>query len=271
MTRLSDFVVDGPVRLRLSVPAGRIEVKPGDDGRVEVELDPLRNDDATLAALEAARVEAVERGGRHEIRVSIPKREGGFLSLGRQPAIGVAIRCPVGCDVEIDSASADVDLRSDCGTVTMKTASGDLVAARVAALSVTSASGDVEVAAVDGDLSVKTASGDVDAGAVVGTVAVNSVSGDAHLGRVGGATTIGTVSGDVAIDALAGGGLRAHAVSGDVSVGVEAGLRLWIDAQSVSGSMRSDLEFGEVAAGGESEAVELRIRTVSGDVHIGRA
>jgi DUF4097 and DUF4098 domain-containing protein YvlB len=270
VTNVSEFAVDGPVRLRLSVPAGRIDVRHGDDDRVEIELVPLRNDDTTLTALDRARVEAVQRGGHHEIRVAIPKREGGLLSLGRQPSIAVEARCPAGCDIDIDSSSTDVDLSADCGTVTMKTASGDLTAARVAALSVTSASGDVEVDAVERDLSVKTASGDIDARGVGGIVAVNSVSGDVHLGRADGTVTIGTVSGDAAIDALSGGGLRANAVSGDIVVGVAQGLRLWIDAQSVSGSMRSDLELGE-GAGGEGDTVELRIRTVSGDVHIRRA
>ncbi len=125
---------------------------------------------------------------------------------------------------------------------------------------------------VDGDLSVKTASGDVDARAVGGPVAVHSVSGDVLLGRVTGSCTVGTVSGDVAIESLAAGGLRANAVSGDVHVAVERGLRLWIDAQSVSGSMRSDLDLGDASPTEESETVvELRIRTVSGDVDIRRA
>ena len=274
---MTSFTVDGPVRLRIAVPAGRVEVEQGDVGGVEVELTPLRQDDATLAALADARVEAVERGGGHEIRVDVPRRQGGLLSLGRQPKIGARITCPAGADVDVDSSSADVDLRADCGVVGVKTASGDVTAARVAALSVTSASGDVSVGTVEGDLSVKTASGDVDAGRIGGTAAVHSVSGDVHLGHVVGPCTVGTVSGDAEIDALGSGGLRANAVSGDVRVAVQHGMRLWIDAQSVSGSMRSDLDFGDAHAvgatspAGEGDVVELRIRTVSGDVHIRRA
>ncbi len=269
---MSIHAVDGPVRLRLSVPAGRIEVEPRDAGAVEVELTALRNDDVTTSAIAEMRVAASERGGRHEIRIEVPRSKGGLLSLGRQPKVGVLIRCPAGSDVDVDSASADVDLRADCGVVSVKTASGDVVAGRVAALSVTSASGDVAVGSVGGDLSVKTASGDVDARAVGGAVAVHSVSGDVLLGRVSESCTVGTVSGDVAIESLAAGGLRANAVSGDVHVAVERGLRLWIDAQSVSGSMRSDLDLGDASSTEESEVVvELRIRTVSGDVDIRRA
>lgn len=265
------FDVHGPVKLRLAVPAGRIEVEPGDAGRVEVELSALRNDAGTLQALEATRVDAVERGGGHEIRVEAPRAERGLLSFARQPKIGVRVRCPSGCDVEIDSSSADVRLGVECGVVSVKTASGDVSAGRVAALAVTSASGDVAVDAVERDLSVKTASGDVVARTLGGVVAVHSVSGDVKLGHVAAACTVGAVSGDLLIESLVGGGLRANAVSGDVVVAVESGLRLWIDAQSVSGSMRSDLDFGDAPAGADEDVMELRIRTVSGDVHIRRA
>ena len=67
-------------------------------------------------------------------------------------------------------------------------------------------------------------------------------------------------------------GVRVTAVSGDVSVATRPGLALWIDAQSVSGTMRSDLEVGDYPATEASESpVELRVRTVSGDVRISRA
>jgi DUF4097 and DUF4098 domain-containing protein YvlB len=268
---VSVHTVDGPVRLRVAVPAGRIEVEPGDEGAVEVQLTALRNDDVTLHALDEMRVDASERAGRHEIRIEVPRVKGGLLSLGRQPKVGVLIRCPAGSDVDVDSASAGVDLRADCGVVSVKTASGDVVAGRVAALAVTSATGDVAVGSVDGDLSVKTASGDIAARAVGGVVAVHTVSGDVMLGSVSGQCTVASVSGDVAIESLVAGGLRANAVSGDVRVAVERGLRLWIDAQSVSGSMRSDLDLGESSSAEEGDVVELRIRTVSGDVHVRRA
>ncbi len=106
---MSIHAVDGPVRLRLSVPAGRIEIEPRDAGAVEVELTALRNDDVTSSAIAEARVVASERGGRHEIRVEVPRTKGGLLSLGRQPKVGVLVRCPMGSDVDVDTASADVD------------------------------------------------------------------------------------------------------------------------------------------------------------------
>jgi hypothetical protein len=56
-----------------------------------------------------------------------------------------------------------------------------------------------------------------------------------------------------------------------VSVAARPGLALWIDAQSVSGSVSSDLDIGDAPAAAEGAQVELRVRTVSGDVRITRA
>ena len=65
--------------------------------------------------------------------------------------------------------------------------------------------------------------------------------------------------------------MRLHSVSGDVEVGVRTGLRVWIDATSVSGALNSELASEEDGPAQGDAAVTLRIRTVSGDVRILRA
>jgi DUF4097 and DUF4098 domain-containing protein YvlB len=81
---------------------------------------------------------------------------------------------------------------------------------------------------------------------------------------------VNTVSGDVELESV-GGPCRVSCVSGDVQVATRPGLALWIDAQSVSGSVTSDLDVGDAPAGGGGQQVDLRIRTVSGDVRITRS
>jgi len=49
------------------------------------------------------------------------------------------------------------------------------------------------------------------------------------------------------------------------------GLVLWIDAQSVSGTMTSELDVGDEPSEADETPVELRIRTVSGDVRVARS
>ena len=67
--------------------------------------------------------------------------------------------------------------------------------------------------------------------------------------------------------ALCAGDLKVQSVSGDVDIGVGPGLALWLDVSSVSGSTSSDLELGEKPGEG-GIPVELRVRTVSGDIRV---
>jgi hypothetical protein len=61
-------------------------------------------------------------------------------------------------------------------------------------------------------------------------------------------------------------------VSGDVHLAIRPGESLYIDASSLSGEMRSELELeGAPSAGSDGPVRELSIRTVSGDVQIVRA
>ena len=81
-----------------------------------------------------------------------------------------------------------------------------------------------------------------------------------------------TVSGDVRVDAAGGGGMRVQAVSGDVHLAIKPGERLYIDASSVSGTMSSELGLDDAPpADSAAPVIELRVRTVSGDLQIVRA
>jgi DUF4097 and DUF4098 domain-containing protein YvlB len=81
---------------------------------------------------------------------------------------------------------------------------------------------------------------------------------------------VSTVSGDVELEAAAR-GARVNTVSGDVNVAARPGLALWIDVQSVSGSVSSDLDVGDAPPVESVAQVELRVRTVSGDVRVSRS
>ena len=105
---------------------------------------------------------------------------------------------------------------------------------------------------------------------MAGGVTVNTVSGDVRIDETTGAVGLNTVSGDVQLESV-GGPCRVSCVSGDVHVATRPGLALWIDAQSVSGSVTSDLDVADAPAGGGGQQVDLRIRTVSGDVRITRS
>lgn len=271
------FDTPGSLAIRIRTGSGQITIEATDSQETEVTLEPLRDDDLTREAIAGARVELVERAGGHELVVELPKKTGftldfGAMQFGRGPKVAIGIRCPRGADVEVTSSSADLNASGSLGAFAIKTASGDTLVDEVASLSATSASGDVQARQVAGRAQVNSASGDVRIERVLGAVAVNTVSGDVTVRDARGSVTIQTVSGDQSVDGICTGEAKLNSVSGDVRAGVRPGVKLWIDANSVSGELSSELGVNESAPASESDAVvPLRVKTVSGDVLILRS
>jgi DUF4097 and DUF4098 domain-containing protein YvlB len=161
--------------------------------------------------------------------------------------------------VRIEELGADSRLETGSGDITV-----DVVRGR---LQVKSGSGDVTLDRVHAPVQVATGSGDVVVVSADGPVTVKSGSGDARVRETHRDVSLTTASGDVVVDLAHRGQVSAHNVSGDIRVGVPAGLPVWTDVTTMSGHVRSDLEgAGEPAEG--QDFLELRARTVSGDVHL---
>ena len=269
-----EFDTPGKTRLRVKNAAGLVSVDASETGRTTVELEALRNDDATREAIERATVEL----NGNEVLIEIGVGGKGFgvgpawISFGRTPQVGVRIRCPEGSDLDCMTASADTAATGRLGEVEVKTASGDVAVEHVAGLRVQSASGDVRGATVEGDARLQTVSGDIRLGTVTGPVTSTLVSGDFAIDEAHTDLAAKTVSGDQRIGAVREGKIALQSVSGDVRLGVRPGTRLRIDANSVSGDVSSEFDVtdrpSEVSTGAEAQ---LQIKTVSGDVEITRA
>jgi Putative adhesin len=271
------YETPGELRLEIRIPSGRVDVETHDGTQTEVELLADRED-----ALEHAVVELRERGGGHELVVDVERKKGGGLSafginididLGfRSPNYRLHVRCPHGVDARFKTASAEVQAKGRLRTVEANTASGDLTLEDVEGkLAIKTASGDVKLHHARSDVRIQTVSGDVYVERVDGDATFQVVSGDVRVDDAGGAVTAKSVSGDVALGAVVEGDVTLNAVSGDLHVGVRRGSRVYVDATSVSGSMESELELGDEPPSSDGPMVELRARTVSGDVELVRA
>ena len=141
-------------------------------------------------------------------------------------------------------------------------------------VNVKSASGDVQVEIVGGKLEVNSASGDLKVDSVGGEANVQLVSGDLYIREAGESVRANTVSGDQRFETVAKGRVDLRAISGDINVGIRRGSRLFVDANTVSGGTSSDFELSDAPAGDEAAEgplVEIFAKTVSGDVRIERA
>ena len=280
--RSETYSTPGPLRLNLEIPSGEIEIDTRNTDETRVELEAVANNDAIRDLVENSRIELIPRGDGHEVVVEAKSRHGIFISLSRGPGIRfggpdvrLRVTCPHGADLDIRTRSADLRARGEYGIVEVKTASGDLEVEKAKDTTrIKTASGDVHVGEAGSSLEVQSVSGDLHAGSVRGDIRAQLVSGDVHVRDAGASISTNTVSGDQRFEAVQRGRIELKAISGDVLVGVRSGSRVYVDANTVSGSTSSELELSDSPAPtppDDAPLVELFVKTVSGDVRIERA
>jgi DUF4097 and DUF4098 domain-containing protein YvlB len=118
--------------------------------------------------------------------------------------------------------------------------------------SITSVSGDINIADIEGRIVGRSVSGDIQASRLGQETSLESVSGDVRATDISGRTSVKSVSGDIIADGI-NGDLEAKTVSGDAQI---RQVRGYIQAESVS---------GDVHISG-SNPTSLKTSTVSGDI-----
>lgn len=285
--RTETFQTPGDLRLEVRLGAGEVRLETAEVQETTVVLEPLRDNDASTAAVANARVELRERGGGHELVVDARDRGRGLF---RSAEVLVSVSCPPGTSVEAKSGSADINGRGRFGSVEVETGSGDVEFGEIAGEArVNAASGDVQLGTVDGDARVNTASGDVQMRVVAGEAKVNTASGDIIVREVHGELSansasgdvlvrearasvgVNTASGDQEIGSVVQGSVSLKSASGDLKIGIAEGSTLFVDARSRSGEVRSELPVSDVPPENGGPAVELNANTMSGDITVARA
>ena len=266
------FDVSGPAEIDVRLASGDIEIDPTLDGRIEVEL--VAHDEESQRLVDEARIELHDHHDRPQLVVDVPHKSRGFsfsIVFGRS-GISCRVRCPKSSLVSVRSKSADVRVGGTVGGLNVSTASGDVDAYLVeGGVNVKSASGDVHVREIGSGANVQTASGDVELEIVRGAINVQTASGDLTIGEAYDNVNASTVSGDQQHGAVMRGYVGAASVSGDISIGVRRGSKAYLDCNTVSGDTSSELELTTDAPAGDGPLVEIKAKTVSGDIRITRA
>ncbi|MCK0110830.1 DUF4097 domain-containing protein [Ornithinimicrobium sp. F0845] len=269
------FETPTPPDLSVEIGSGSVEVLAGEtNGRTLVTVTGKGSDETTIE----------QRG--NTIAVIGPRSRHGFSFAFGSNQLTVRISTPRGSALSTKLGSADLVASGTLGACSLRSGSGDNQLEDIGDLELTSGSGDLQVGAVTGNASTRNGSGDVRIGAVSGDVEAITGSGDIVVGRLGGRANaksgsgnvrleqcdhgarVTTASGDISVDRLSGGSLEARTASGDLAVGVSAGLPAWTDIHTLSGDVTSTLmSLGQPAEG--APFVELRLRSVSGDITVG--
>ena len=249
----AQYVIGGDGELRVRLHAGELRLRGVDGDTVRVRDLEGRDLGERLVMDEA------------EGRLSIRPRERTLLDLGWATALAglgrgieLAIDVPAGAAISVDTASADVEAVGTRGPQRYRTASGEVT--------LTDVSGDITADAVSGDVSIGVA-GDA-------TITGRTVSGEVELrGGAVRSMDVVTTSGDVDIDTHLGGHgpFAIQTVSGDATVATDRGLT--VTAKTVTGDITAD---GSRRSEGRGEhvitvadgAIPLSFRSISGDLRI---
>jgi DUF4097 and DUF4098 domain-containing protein YvlB len=245
-------------------PSGSVAISGTDTDVISVAVVPTR------------------RGGQDLLEhVSVTFDDGRLVVNGprvttftHRSGLDLTIKAPARSDCDVHTASADVSCVGELGSLSVATASGDVTAASVRGrLAAKSASGDIYVDRAGEDATVESISGDVHLGHVRGDLEVKATSGDVNVGGVGGSLTANTVSGDVDVKGIAAGRAEIKTLSGDVTVAVERGIGVYLDLSTMSGDVRNELDDAEPddGAGPDQAALDLKCRTISGDIRVRKA
>lgn len=288
--RTETFQTPGAVRLDIRNGAGEVRIDAGSsEGETTVTLEPLRDNEASIDAVQGARVELHERPDGQDVVVDVRPRSRGF-GWSRGAEVLIAIVCPLEPAVEVKTGSAEIEGRGLFKSVDVETGSGDVHFTDISGdAEISAASGDIQISLIGGEARLNTASGDVQVGMIGGDGRINSASGDVILKTVGGRLEANTASGDVLVKEVLGSvtinsasgdqqigsvfqdSVNLRSASGDLRVGIKEGSRLFIDARSRSGDVTSELPISDAPAEGHAPLIELRANTMSGDITIHRA
>jgi DUF4097 and DUF4098 domain-containing protein YvlB len=244
------FKVGDTGSLDLSHLAGDIRVTGGSGSEIKVEATKrVRHRDANEAKrlLQALRVDITNSNGRVEVRTIYPRR-GSYGSNNISASVDYVVSVPAGASVALKSISGDISVAGVKGEVRAETVSGDVNITATPNVSVAKTiSGDVTARDIGTQttLVLSTVSGTVlGTGLRVRALEAGSVSGDVRLvGSEVERLEARSVTGNIEFEApLAKGGryeFTSH--SGDVRIVLSGNTGFDLDADTFSGSVRSDV------------------------------
>ena len=214
-----------------------------------------------------------------KLRSWLPRTNGG--------SVNVTVELPTGSNVHGDAAMADFTcdgplgecrlktglgrVRVDeAGTLSIKTGIGDITVDRATRhADVTSGSGEIRVSELDDSAVVRNSNGDTWVGTARGDLRVSAANGNIAIDVAQASVAAKSANGDVRLGDAVRGAAVLETKLGDVEVGIREGTAAWLDVRASAGRVHNALAAAE-APGESAEKVEVRARTVAGDVVIRR-
>ena len=271
------LTVNGPVTLHVSTGSGYIHVSPGSDNQVHI-VGHVKSGNSWWGGNSDDAVSRVANNPPINQAGNIIRVGEGSDDFMRHVSVDYEITTPANTMLAAESGSGDLQLSNLNGTVQAHTGSGSIHADKLGAGSkLETGSGSIEATNLMGSTTLQTGSGDVQAQlGSAGDVVAGTGSGSIKLADVHGAVKAETGSGTLEISGQPTSPWKLETGSGDISLQVGSGARFTLDAQTGSGSVKTDLPltmrgsldkhhvYGTVNGGGPT----IKAQTGSGDIRI---
>ena len=270
------FDVGDATRLTVASQSGTVAVRG--DGvrvvRVEVVARLWAEDDAEADdQAELIRRAIQHKGGKVTVRAPALLRPRPFLFFGHsRPRVDYQITVPTKTEAKIDSRNGRIEVEAISGPLRIECRSGKISVSDVTSdVEIQSRSGAVQAESIGGSLDVESRSGSMRIKGCGGDASLESRSGSLTIENVGGRLKAGIRSGSFKYAGAVRGSFDIDVTSGSVRLALDPDSRFFLDAEAISGSVTSDLRLREDGSGGRpaKNAPKVRIRTVSGSIHIG--
>jgi DUF4097 and DUF4098 domain-containing protein YvlB len=243
------YKVGDAAALDLSHLAGDIRVTGGSGNEIKIDATKRarhRDPDQARRLLEALRIDVNNFNGRVEVRTIYPRR--GAFGNNISASVDYVISVPTGATVSLKSISGDISVSNVKGEVRAETVSGSVnINATPNVTIAKTISGDVTAQNIGTQttLVLSTVSGTVlGTGLKVRALEAGTISGNVRLvGSEIDRLEARSVSGDIEFDAplTKGGRYEFTSHSGNVRVLIPGNAGFELDADTFSGSVRSDL------------------------------
>jgi hypothetical protein len=278
------FDTPEPISVTIDLSCGDVRLVASDRTDTVVEVRPSDgSDDSDVRAAEQTRVEYANG----TLTVRGPKSR--VFDFSRKTrSVDVLVELPTGSAVHGDVAVGDVDGTGVLGECRFKASVGHFRLDRTGPLrlqtlghitvdavagnaDVATGSGRVHIGEIDGAAVVKNSNGTIDIGTVTGELRARSANGDIAVNRAGAEVEARTSRGSIRIGEVARDSVAMHTASGDLEVGVAAGIAAWLDLRTGYGRVHNALD--DIGHGPDkSEAtVEVRAHTDFGDITVRRS
>ena len=270
---MHEFPAPHPAQLYVELRSAEVVVEAAEFDKVTVRLSGSRADDVVVRA-DSGRVHVVEPrrtgflSGRGDlvVELTVPTASELVAKLG---AANVRATGALGA-VRISNGAGDVRLDVVMGESTIKTGAGDVTVGSVEAEGeIKAGAGVISVGRAAAPMVLKTGAGSIEVSEASAPLMLKSGSGNLSVGSTDQDTTVSAASGDIRVGRMSSGQANLKNVSGNIRLGIPGGTPVWTDVSTSTGRVVSTLTPTGAPAYGQPY-VEVRARSLSGDIHLER-